>query len=181
MRRPLKFLSVLGAALLACSPIGAQTAKIYEGDAKPAIQPLRSAVARAMVGQSFVSGLASSYVQGQSRMRMSLGDAPLSELRVCYGNWAGPHEAAGSGNITVEAAVESDGLLGGGRFTWSGANTVTLTPGQTACSTAGCLVHPPLPPPPARHPPPLVPQKPPRNGSGPVLPRPAAADFLLPS
>jgi hypothetical protein len=137
MRRPLKFLLVLGAGLFAaCAPIGAQTAKINEGGAKPAIQPLRSAVSRAMVGQSFVSGLASTYVQGQSRMRMSLGAAPLSELRVCYGNWAGPHEAAGSGNITVEAAVESDGLLGVARFTWSGADTVTLMPGQTACSDA---------------------------------------------
>jgi hypothetical protein len=137
MRKPLTFLIVLGAVPFAAGgPTGAQTSVIGGRDAKPAVQPLRAAVSRAMVGQDFVSGLASTHVQGQSRMRMSLGDAPLSELHVCYGNWAGPHEAAGPGNITVEAAVESDGPLGAARFTWSGANTITLTPGQTACSDA---------------------------------------------
>jgi hypothetical protein len=137
MRKPLTFLIVLGAVPFAAGgPTGAQTSVIGGRDAKSAVQPLRAAVSRAMVGQDFVSGLASTHVQGQSRMRMSLGDAPLSELRVCYGNWAGPHEAAGPGNITVEAAIESDGPLGVARFTWSGANTITLTPGQTACSDA---------------------------------------------
>lgn len=137
MRKPLTFLIVPGAVLFAAwAPIAAQTSMAMWGNAKPLVQPLRSAVSRAMVGQDFVSGLARSYVHGQSRMRMSLGDAPLSELRVCYGNWAGPHEAVGPGNITVEAAIESDGPLGVARFTWSGANTITLAPGQTACSDA---------------------------------------------
>jgi hypothetical protein len=137
MRKPLTLLIVLGAALrAACVPTAAQTSITKGADAKPAVQPLRSAVSRAMVGQDFVSGLASTYVQGQSRMRMYLGGAPLSELRVCYGNWGGPHEAVGPGNITVEAAIESDSPLEVARFTWSGANTITLTPGQTACSDA---------------------------------------------
>lgn len=137
MRKPLTLLIVLGAILFAAyAPTRAQTSAIIGGDAKPAVQPLRSAVSRAMVGQDFVSGLASTHVQGQSRMRMYLGGAPLSELHVCYGNWGGPHEAVGSGNITVEAAIESDGPLGVARFTWSGANTITLTPGQTTCSDA---------------------------------------------
>jgi hypothetical protein len=136
-RQSLTFWMVLGAALVAAgAPTGAQTSIIKQGDAKPAVQPLRSAVSRAMVGQNFVAGLASTHVQGQSRMRMALGDAPLSELHVCYGNWGGPHEAVGSGDITVEAAIESDNPLGVARFTWSGVNTITLTPGQTACSDA---------------------------------------------
>jgi len=136
LHNSLTFWMVLGAVLLAAgAPLGAQT--ITNGDgAKPVAQPLRSAVSRAMVGQSFVAGLAITHVQGQSRMRMALGDAPLSELRVCYGNWGGPHEAVGSGDITVEAAIESDSPRAVARFTWSGANTITLTPGQTACSDA---------------------------------------------
>lgn len=106
------------------------------GASGPVIQPLRSAVSRALVGNQFVSGLAGTAVQGQTRMRMLLGSAPLSELRVCYGNWAGQGEAVGPGNLVVEAALESDGPLGVARFLWSGANTITLTPGQTACSDA---------------------------------------------
>ncbi len=137
LRNSLTFWTVLGAVLLAAAaPLGAQTSITNGDDAKPVAQPLRSAVSRAMVGQSFVAGLAITHVQGQSRMRMALGDAPLSELRVCYGNWGGPHEAVGSGDITVEAAIESDSPRAVARFTWSGANTITLTPGQTACSDA---------------------------------------------
>jgi parallel beta-helix repeat protein len=102
----------------------------------PVIQPLRSAVSKAAVGQGFVSGLAGTAVQGQSRMHMMLGDGSLTELHVCYGNWASPSEAPGPGNLIIEAALESDGPLGVAHFTWSGANTITLTPGQTACSDA---------------------------------------------
>lgn len=102
----------------------------------PVIQPLRSAVSRALVGQSFVTGLAGTAVQGQSRMRMYLGDAPLTELRVCYGNWAGQTETAGSGNIVIEAAIEMDGPVGVARALFSGSNTVTIAARATACSDA---------------------------------------------
>src|SRR5882762_7166473 len=97
-------------------------------------QPLRSAVSRALVGQAFVSGLGGTSVQGQSRTRMYLGGAPLTELRVCYGNWGGAGETVGPGNLVIEAAIESDSPIGVARFLWSGATTVTIAPGTTACS-----------------------------------------------
>lgn len=103
------------------------------GNNGPVIQPLRSAVSRALVGQSFVS-MPAGFVQSQTRIRMYLGGAPLTEISVCYGNWAGDGELSGPGNLVVEAALESDGPLGVQLFTWSGNANVTIAPGATACS-----------------------------------------------
>lgn len=100
----------------------------------PIVQPLRPVASRALVGQGFVTGLSGTAVQGQSRERMYLADAPISEIRVCYGNWAGAGEVAGPGNLVIEASLESDGPLGVAVFTWSGASNITIAAGATACS-----------------------------------------------
>src|ERR1700722_5428756 len=106
------------------------------GGSGPTMQPLRSAVSGPMVAQQFVGGLSATFVQGQSREIMYLGDAPSTELHVCVGNWANQGEQSGPGNLIWELAIELDGPVGVARATFSGQNTLTQAPGATNCSDA---------------------------------------------
>jgi hypothetical protein len=90
----------------------------------------------ALVAQSFVTGLATGTVQGQSRYSYFTGAAPVSQISLCYGNWAGPGEAVSSSpaNITIDAGIELNAPAMTQPVLWSGQPTVTIAPGGLVCS-----------------------------------------------
>jgi hypothetical protein len=108
------------------------------GGSTPSSFPTRPVATNALVGQSFVSGLAAGTVQGQSRYNFFTGAAPVSEIRLVYGNWAGPGEAqsVSPANIIIDAAIELNAPAMTQPVTWGGQPTVTIAPGGLAISDA---------------------------------------------